>query len=97
MTASTVARANQTAVQAPASAAANTGASVAIVEVDAYGGSDSGDPSQPQDNQPRKKPDQRSSYDPNSPYQVLGVGELTDGGTQSLANDTRKRLTPANP
>jgi hypothetical protein len=29
-----------------------------------------------------------------SPYQVLGLGQMTDEQTQSLVDETRKRLTP---
>jgi hypothetical protein len=72
--------------------------SVITVEVIGYGGYTADGINQTEnpnrEEERRKKLDQQSSYDPTSPYQVLGLGPLTDAETRSLADETRKRIAP---
>nr|WP_281414097.1 filamentous haemagglutinin family protein [Rhodoblastus sphagnicola] len=76
--------------EAPAQPNNSDRPSVIIVEVIGYGGGD--------DNGARQQPDQPSrykekrTYNPNSAFQIVGVGELTDEQKQQLAQSERRRL-----
>jgi hypothetical protein len=48
------------------------------------------DPQPQRDNQSRKKAGQ-PSYNANSPYQVLGVGALTEGDVEGLVAEKQQR------
>jgi hypothetical protein len=61
--------------------------SIIIVEVLGYGGGD-GTPDN-NDDQRRGKPQGQQSYNTNSPYQVLGIGPLTDDQVAALAAEKR--------
>ncbi|KPF96836.1 hypothetical protein IP86_15145 [Rhodopseudomonas sp. AAP120] len=63
--------------------------SVIIVEFLGFGGGD-GTTTPPDDNK-RKKP-QEQTYDERSPFQVLGVGQLSDDDINALAQEKRARL-----
>ncbi|WKA26110.1 filamentous haemagglutinin family protein [Bradyrhizobium roseum] len=65
--------------------------SVIIVEVLGYGGGDGG-PANEDDESRRRARDQRS-YNPNSPYQVIGLGSLTEEQTAALAAEKRAERT----
>jgi hypothetical protein len=71
--------------------------SIIIVEVLGYGGGDSspGDdakPSQQDQDQLKKRKNEQHSYNANSPYQVLGVGALTESQVSDLAAEKRAEL-----
>jgi hypothetical protein len=63
--------------------------SIIIVEVLGYGGGSGDAPAREDDEQRRR--DNRRTYNTNSPYQVLGLGPLTEGQVSSLAAEQRSR------
>src|SRR5262249_31276019 len=63
--------------------------SIIIVEFLGFGGGD-GDPPKEQRDKPREEPDQRS-YNGNSAFQIVGVGELTDAQKEQLAAPAPRR------
>ncbi len=65
--------------------------SIIMVAALGYGGGSSDTLSSDEDNVRRRPREQRRSYNENSPYQVIGVGELTDDETASLAAEERYR------
>ncbi len=80
-------------VTSPAQNSTTAQPSVLIVEIEGYGGDDGqNEPATPNQITPLQKKHERQSYDETSPYQVVGLGEMTDAETQSLANETRHRF-----
>jgi filamentous hemagglutinin len=76
----------------PAQSNTNERPSVIIVEVIGYGGGgDDNIPSDQNDDRRRRKGEQRS-YNPTSPYQVIGVGTLTDEQVSGLADEKRVQV-----
>ncbi|MDQ8728078.1 filamentous haemagglutinin family protein [Bradyrhizobium sp. LHD-71] len=71
---------------APAQAGDKDQASIIIVEVLGFGGAQDGEENN--DNR-RSGPGDRQSYDGNSPYQILGVGMLSDDQVAALAAEKR--------
>jgi hypothetical protein len=85
-TASNATAATQQAVAAPTQN--NDRPSIIIVEVLGYGGGSSDTPDK-SDEERRSKPQGQQTYNTNSPYQVLGVGALTDDQVAALAAEKR--------
>ncbi|MCA6109656.1 filamentous haemagglutinin family protein [Bradyrhizobium cenepequi] len=78
-------------VAKPVQAGAAEQPSIIIVEFLGFGGESGDMPSESQDNRRRRIQDQRT-YNVNSPYQVLGVGPLTDDQLSSLAAERRASI-----
>ncbi|WP_445489680.1 filamentous haemagglutinin family protein [Rhodopseudomonas sp. RCAM05734] len=74
--------------ETPSQGSGSAGPSVIIVEVLGYGGGTGETPNDGDADRRRKNPGQQS-YDASSPYQVLGVGELTDEQVAGLAAEKR--------
>lgn len=72
----------------PAQTKNNDSPSVIIVEFLGYGGG-CGDAPGNNEEENRRKPQGQQTYDVNSPYQVLGVGTLTDDQVAGLAAEKR--------
>ncbi len=65
--------------------------SVIIVEVMGYGGGDGSTPDAPANDQ-RRRNDGQQSYNPNSPFQIVGAGGPDARGQQYLTEDEKWRL-----
>ncbi len=94
-TASNTAGAVQAAVPAPSNQN-NNQASIITVEFLGFGGGGDEYENEPDDNNRRKTPKQRSDakpiYNPNGPVRILGVGSLTDEEKQSLSTAEKDKL-----
>ena len=76
--------------QLPAQSSKNSQTSIMIVEIIGYGGGSSEDtPPQPQD---KKNGKQSSSFDPNSPFHVVGNGKLTEEQMKHLTDREKSKL-----
>jgi hypothetical protein len=73
---------------APQQGSGNAQPSIIIVEVLGFGGGSGEEPNEGEEERRRKSQDQRT-YNTNSPYQVLGVGTLTDDQVSRLAAERR--------
>ncbi len=69
---------------------ANTNPSVIIVEVLGYGGGEGSAPADSEDSRGSKRSER--SYDHNSAFQVVGVGELNETEKSNLSMSVRRSL-----
>ena len=81
--------------QAPSQSGGNTQASIIMVEVLGYGGG--GDQTAPEQSEKDKKRtlDQRQSYDPNSMFQIVGGGTLSEEQKNKLTDSERSMMSVA--
>ncbi len=77
--------------EATQQASANDRPSIITIEFLGFGGGDSNPDPQDQ-NERRRKPDERRSYDTRSPFQIIGTGTLNELGEQALTDQEKRAL-----